>query len=111
MKIYKTNYSYLIKSLSGFFTDLFSGSWRLRSIALISLLLGYYLASSITSYFYVLLKYRITIVLFLFIFIELIVRLRNGLLATKKILILKVVDNFRIGITYSIVLEAFKLGS
>ena len=111
MKIYKTKYNYLIRLLAGFVTDLFSGSWRLRSIALISLLLGYYLASSLTSYFYVVLKYRIIIVLFLFIFIELIVRLRKVLLAARNIIILRVVDNFRIGITYSIVLEAFKLGS
>ena len=111
MKIYSTNYNSFLKYVSSFFTQAFIGSWRLRSLSLLSLLFGFYLASTLTSYLLVLLQHRFSIVLILLIFLEITVRGRNQLIFYKRLLPLRALDNFRIGITYAIVLEAFKLGS
>ncbi|WP_420063782.1 DUF565 domain-containing protein [Prochlorococcus marinus] len=54
---------------------------------------------------------RIIVVILLILFIEFLVRVRNYMFNGKLDLYLNVIDNFRIGIIYAIVLEAFKLGS
>ena len=111
MKIYSTNYNSFIKYISGFLSNNFLGPWRLRSIGILALLLGFYLASTLTPYLLVVLKHRIFIVLLLLILVELTVRLRSSSLIQTRLFVIRSLDNFRIGITYAVVLEAFKLGS
>ena len=111
MRIYKTKFNRFGTRIASFFSNNFLGPWKLRSIGIFSLLLGFYIGSTLTSYLIVILKQRIVIVLLLLILIELSVRVRNNLLIKNKFLITRSIDNFRIGITYAVVLEAFKLGS
>ena len=111
MKIYRTNYNYFSRFFSSFISTIFTGSWRSKSLGILSLLFGYYLASTLTSYLLVVLEHRFSIVFLLLLFIEIAVRLRNRLIDFESKFVLTIIDNFRIGITYSIVLEAFKLGS
>ncbi|AAQ00027.1 hypothetical protein EV11_1451 [Prochlorococcus sp. SS52] len=111
MKIYNTNYNSFIKYITGFISKALFGPWKVRSIGLISLLVGYYLASILTTYFLVLFTQRSLVVIPLVILVEISVRLRRALLNNQKESYLLILDNIRIGITYAVVLEAFKLGS
>ena len=110
MRIQKTNYHSFIKEIFGSFSQSFLGPWRYRSIGILSLLIGYYLSSTISSYFLVENEHRVFVVLFLFVLIEIAVRSRS-FLYNKNLNALLVIDNLRIGALYAIILEAFKLGS
>ena len=107
---HKTSYSEFIKGISSEFTSSLTGGWRKRSIGLLSLLFGYYLASSLSAYYLQRTGQRVIIVPIIIIFIELLVRLRR-LIRQPIVSYWLSIDNIRIGITYAIVLEAFKLGS
>ena len=111
MKIHRTNYSRFLNSFFSYLSQAFVGPWKIRSIGLLSLLVGFYLSSTLTSYFLQISNQRILVVFCLFILIELSVRVRKPLYTKNKQIILLTLDNFRIGICYAIVLEAFKLGS
>ena len=111
MKVYKTNYDLFTKSLFAGFKQAFIGPWRSRSLGLLSILIGFYLASTITAYYLQEYGQRIIVVSLLCIFLEMAIRYRKNLVKANKLSILLIVDNLRIGITYAIVLEAFKLGS
>ena len=102
------------KSISSIKDSLFSqltGSWRKKSFALISLLLGFYLTNNLVSYYLDKNLNSVLIVLLLVVFSELIIRLRYLGFNINKSLLLVIFDNFRIGTTYALVLEAYKLGS
>ncbi len=107
---HRTGYSQLIDRISDEFASSFSGSWRKRSIGLLSLLFGYYLASNLFAYYLQRTGQRVLIVPLIIIVIELLVRLRRIVKQPIKVYWLSI-DNIRIGVTYAIVLEAFKLGS
>ena len=111
MKVYKTNYDSFINSLFKGLTQSFLGPWRSRSLGLISVLIGYYLASTISSYYLQEFRHRALVVGLLCLLLEIAIRYRKNLIRISQFPLLLVVDNFRIGITYAIVLEAFKLGS
>ncbi len=111
MSFYKTNYSrFLSNSLKGIFS-LITSSWRHRSISLLSLLSGFYLASFFLSYLLTRSGYRVFVVILVVLLIELLVRARNSFNSNSLHMLWVGLDNLRIGITYAIVLEAFKLGS
>jgi len=87
-------------------------SWRSSSMALLSLLAGYFLSQNLST----LLLNRIPggrplVVLAMVLLIELMIRLRSRLLRSEPPLGWVVADNLRIGATYGVVLEAFKLGT
>ncbi len=111
MKVQKTNYSSLVEFIINSFSQSFVGPWKFRSISLIAILSGYYIASSISSYFLAITNQRIFICFILLLIYEFSVRSRNFIINRKLSIMLLIIDNLRIGITYSIVLEAFKLGS
>ncbi|WP_036917747.1 DUF565 domain-containing protein [Prochlorococcus sp. MIT 0603] len=111
MKTYKTNYDNFLKYLTDFLSQSFLGPWKLRSIGLISLLSGFYLSSILSPYYLKLFNQRIIVVLLFFLTVEIFIRIRKIFIASKSKYILLILDNLRIGITYSLVLEAFKLGS
>ncbi|SBO41954.1 DUF565 domain-containing protein [Cyanobium sp. NIES-981] len=88
------------------------GSWRSRSVVLLALLLGFYAGGNLTSY--VLLLFpggRPMAVLAAVLLLEVVVRLRGRLVREQPGLGWMVADNFRIGLVYAVVLEAFKLGT
>ena len=103
----------LVDSITTYISISFLGTWKTKSIAILSLLLGYYLSSNLISY---LLNnnsiQRIILLLIVLVSIELIIRLRSRIIKGIKLpLYWVVIDNLRIGTTYAITLEAFKLGS
>ncbi|HGY5532560.1 MAG: DUF565 domain-containing protein [Prochlorococcus sp.] len=87
------------------------GPWRRRSVALISLLLGFYLGTNLTSYYLQKLDMRPLVVLVMVVIVELLVFLRSRVVTEPWPLRWLALDNLRLGAVYAVVLEAFKLGS
>jgi len=111
MKVYKTNYDSFVKSLFKGLNNSLTGPWRTRSLGLLSGLIGYYLASTITAYYLTEFRQRVLVVGLLCLLLEISIRYRRNLIRLNQYPLLLIIDNLRIGITYAIVLEAFKLGS
>ena len=90
---------------------LISDSWTKRSILLLSLFSGFYFTNSFISY--LLDKSINTIFLAIAILVIMEISIRSLLLSnfSRFSIILGSINNFRIGATYSLILEAFKLGS
>jgi hypothetical protein len=88
-------------------------SWRHASLALLSLLMGYFLSQNLISLLLVRVPGgRPAVVLSLVFSIELLVRLRTRVARSEeKPLLWVMLDNLRLGVTYAAVLEAFKLGT
>ena len=87
------------------------GSWRRRSLGVLSLLLGFILGSNFTMYWYQEVGQRPVVVLFMVVIIELLVRARTYVRSEPWPLGWLAIDNIRIGAVYAVVFEAFKLGS
>ena len=107
----KTKFRKLIDFIFRFLNPLISDSWSKRSVLLLSLLFGYYFTNSILSY--LLDKSVNTILLAILILIIMELFIRSSLLSkyNKLSVIIISINNFRIGSTYALLLEAFKLGS
>ena len=107
----KTKFSKLINFIFRFINPLISDSWSKRSVLLLSLLFGYYFTNSILSY--LLDKSVNTILLAILILIIMELLIRSSLFSKygKLSVIIISINNFRIGSTYALLLEAFKLGS
>ena len=86
-------------------------SWGQRSLSLISLLFGFYFTNSILSF--LLDKSVNTILLAILILLIMELCIRTSLLSnfSKLSIIIISINNLRIGSTYALILEAFKLGS
>ena len=102
-----------LDSLTNYISISFSGRWKTKSIAILSLLLGYYLSTNLISYFLSNSNtQRIILLIIVLVSVEIVVRLRSKVLTGINLpLYWVVIDNLRIGTTYAITLEAFKLGS
>jgi hypothetical protein len=88
-------------------------SWRHASLAVLSLLVGYFLCQNLISLLLVRVPGgRSAVVLMLVLSMELLVRLRTWVVRSEeKPLLWVMLDNLRLGATYAAVLEAFKLGT
>ena len=93
------------------FKPIISDSWSKRSILLLSLLFGFYFTNSILSF--LLDKSINTIFLAILILLIMELSIRSAFISkfSKFSIILLSIDNFRIGSTYALILEAYKLGS
>ncbi len=112
MKKFNTQYQRITKRITSSIFFSVIGSWRKRSLGLITLLLGYYLGSNIISYLINTTNTKLIILILLLFFVELIVRIRTKFRISNTFNYhIYASDNIRIGMTYAIVLEAFKLGS
>lgn len=95
----------------------FRDGWRSSSLLLLALLLGFYAGGNVSSYVVVHFPGgRPSLVLAVVLVLELVVRLRTRSLpplpAGRSIPFgWMLADNLRIGLTYAVVLEAFKLGT
>ena len=107
----KTKFRKLVKKVIGAINPFIADSWSKRSILLISLLLGFYFTNSILSF--LLDKSINTILLAILILLIMEISIRTTLFSnfTKLSIIIISINNFRIGSTYALILEAFKLGS
>jgi len=107
----KTKFRKLLASLARVIEPIISDSWSKRSILILSLLFGFYFTNSVLSF---LLDNSINTI-FIAVIILLIMELtiRSSLLSnsSKFSIIILSINNFRIGSTYALILEAFKLGS
>ena len=104
----KTKFSKLVDSLVKTSNPFISYSWTKKSILLLSLLFGFYFTNSILSF--LLDKPVNTIFLAITIILIMELSIRSSLLSKFSIIIMSI-NNFRIGSTYALILEAFKLGS
>jgi len=88
-------------------------SWRHASLALLSLLVGYFLSQNLIALLLVRIPGgRPAVVLSLVLSMEFLVRLRTrAQRAEETPLVWVMLDNLRLGATYAAVLEAFKLGT
>ncbi len=111
MNIQKTNFNKIQKKILDYFFTSWNGSWQRFSSGVITLLLGFYIGSNVTSYFLEKIDQRILAVLIMVIIIEFLIRVRSIVKDNPWPLTWLAIDNLRIGAVYAVALEAFKLGS
>ena len=107
----KTKFRRFIDELNLIVNSLVTESWTKRSTLLLSILLGFYFTNSLLSFLLDKSVNTILIAILIIIIMELSIRLRllNNVFKTSLIMIS--LNNFRIGSTYALILEAYKLGS
>jgi hypothetical protein len=87
-------------------------SWRAASLLLLALLLGFLLGANLTTFvLFAIPGGRPIAVLAMVIVVESLVRLRSRLVRARPSFGWQLCDNLRIGAVYSVVLEAFKVGT
>ena len=84
MKVYKTNYDLFVKSLFKGFSNALIGPWRSRSLGLISVLIGFYLASTISAYYLEEFRQRVLVVGLLCFLLEIAIRYRRNLIKVTQ---------------------------
>ncbi len=104
----KTKLKKILDSLVRFINPIIVDSWSKRSILLLSLLLGFYLTNSLLSF--LLDKSVNTIILAIIMLVMMELSIRSSLISKFSVIIMSI-NNFRIGSTYALILEAYKLGS
>ena len=104
----KTKFREFIDSLIFIINPIISDSWSKRSLLLLSLLFGFYFTNSFLSF----LLDKSVNTIFLAIIILLIMELAmRSYLIPKLTIPVMIINNIRIGSTYALILEAYKLGS
>ena len=106
----KTNYSRITNQLNNLLFGFLSDTWRSKSIGLISVLVGYFLFANFLTKFISEGKNELIMVPVIIIFIEIIIRTKPSS-SSRFYYLWSYVDKLRIGATYAVILEAFKLGS
>jgi hypothetical protein len=87
-------------------------NWRGGSLALLGLLVGYFLSQNLMAVLVLRVPGgRPVVVLALVLIVEVIVRLRSQMVRREPSLAWVIADNLRLGALYAVVLEAFKLGT
>ena len=107
----KTRFREFIDSCLLIVYPLISDSWSKRSILLLSLLSGFYFTNSFISFLLDKSVNTIFLSIILVVIMELLIRSLIFSSFSKLSLILSSINFFRIGSTYALILEAFKLGS
>ena len=90
---------------------LITDKWSKRSILLLSLLSGFYFTNSLISFLLDKSVNTIFLAITILLIMELIIRTLLFSPISKISILILAVNNFRIGSTYALILEAFKLGS
>ena len=104
----KTKFREFIDSLIFIINPIISDSWSKRSLLILSLLFGFYFTNSFLSF----LLDKSVNTIFLAIIILLIMELAiRSYLIPKLTIPVMIINNIRIGSTYALILEAYKLGS
>ena len=107
----KTKFKAFVNNLVRLVNPIVVDSWSKRSILLLSLLFGFYFTNSFLSF--LLDKSVNTVLLALSILLIMELSIRSSLIShfSKFSIIIMSLNNFRIGSTYALILEAYKLGS
>ena len=106
----KTNFSRITFKLNNLLFGFLSNTWRSKSIALISVLTGYFLFANFLTKFITEGKNELIMVPIIIVFLEFIIRIKPSS-KSKFFDLWSVIDKLRIGAFYAVILEAFKLGS
>ena len=106
----KTNFSKITYQFNNLFFGFLSDTWRSKSINLISVLTGYFLFANFITKFISEGKHELIMVPIIILIIELIIRIRPSQ-KSSFFYLWSIIDKVRIGATYAVILEAFKLGS
>ncbi|AIQ97145.1 DUF565 domain-containing protein [Prochlorococcus sp. MIT 0801] len=104
----KTKFSELLDSLVIIFNPIISDTWGKRSVLLLSLLLGFYFTNSFLSFLLDKSFNTIFLAIIILLIMELVIR---SYLISKTSIPVTIINNIRIGSTYALILEAYKLGS
>ena len=107
----KTRYRKFVDSFLLILNSLISDSWSKRSILLLSLLSGFYFTNSLISFLLDKSVNTIFMAISILLIMELTIRTLLFSNISKLSILLLAINNFRIGSTYALILEAFKLGS
>ena len=106
----KTKFSKINDQLNKLLFGFLSSSWKSKSINIISVLFGYFLFANFITKFISEGKNELIMVPVIILIIELIIRIRPSE-NSSFFNLWSIVDKVRIGATYAVILEAFKLGS
>ena len=107
----KTQYRKFVDSFLLIVNSLISDSWSKRSILLLSILSGFYFTNSFISFLLDKSVNTIFLAITLILIMELAIRSLLFSNISKLSILILAINNFRIGSTYALILEAFKLGS
>ena len=106
----KTKFSRINDQFNNLLFGFLSSSWKSKSINIISVLTGYFLFPNFATKFISEAKNELIIVPIIIFIIELIIRIRPNN-KSSFFHFWSIIDKARIGATYAVILEAFKLGS
>ncbi len=106
----KTKFSNITDQFNNLLFGFLISSWKTKSINIISVLTGYFLFANFVTKFISEGKNELVMVPIIILIIEFIVRIRPSS-SSNLFNLWSIVDKFRIGATYAVILEAFKLGS
>ena len=106
----KTKFSKINDQFNKLLFGFLSSSWKSKSINIISVLTGYFLFANFVTKFISEGKNELIMVPIIIIIIEIIIRIRPSP-KSSLFYVWSILDKFRIGASYAIILEAFKLGS
>ena len=104
----KTKFREFIDSLIFIINPIISDSWGKRSLLLLSLLFGFYFTNSFLSFLLDKSVNTIFLAIIILLIMELVIR---SYLIPKLTFPVMIINNIRIGSTYALILEAYKLGS
>ena len=104
----KTKFKEFIDSLVFIINPIISDTWSKRSLLLLSLLFGFYFTNSLLSFLLDKSVNTIFLALIILLIMELVIR---SYLIPKLTIPVMIINNIRIGSTYALILEAYKLGS
>ena len=104
----KTKFREFIDSLLFIINPIISDSWSKRSLLLLSLLFGFYFTNSFLSFLLDKSVNTIFLAIIILLIMELVIR---SYLIPKLTIPVMIINNIRIGSTYALILEAYKLGS
>ena len=106
----KTKFSKINDKLNNLLFGFLSSSWKSKSINIITVLSGYFLFANFITKFISEGENEIIMVPIIILIIELIIRIKPSS-KSKLFYLWSIIDKIRIGATYALILEAFKLGS
>ena len=104
----KTKFREFIDSLTFIINPIISDSWSKRSLLLLSLLFGFYFTNSFLSFLLDKSVNTIFLAIIILLIMGLVIR---SYLIPKLTIPVMIINNIRIGSTYALILEAYKLGS
>ena len=106
----KTKFSRINDKFNNLLFGFISSSWKSKSINIISVLTGFFLFANFITKFISEGENELIMVPIIMAIIELIIRLRPSS-GSSLFNLWSILDKVRIGATYAVILEAFKLGS